>query len=135
MSKSKTPEYRAWCHMRHRCSSPNYRNYHYWGGRGITVCDRWSSFENFLADMGPRPSKHHSLDRRNNNKGYCKSNCRWATSAEQIANRRPRRDAIVYHGKTVKEWATMWGMSYAGAARHMKKRIAATAQDSCKNKL
>lgn len=88
-----TPEYRAWSGMKARCHNPNNPDYHRYGDRGIRVCDRWiESFERFLADMGPRPSSEHSLDRFPNNDGnYEPDNCRWATAQEQAFNRRPRR--------------------------------------------
>lgn len=82
---SSYPEYSIWRGMRHRCKSDHHRNY---GGRGIRVCDRWNKFAEFLSDMGPRPSKKHSLERVDNSKGYGPDNCVWATSTEQIRNRR-----------------------------------------------
>lgn len=88
--KAKSPEHNAWRHMRSRCYNPNGRNYKNWGGRGITVCERWlESFENFYADMGDRPTPKHSLDRINVNGNYEPSNCRWATTKEQRINQRP----------------------------------------------
>lgn len=97
---TKTPEYLSWCSMKSRCYNQNAVGFKLWGGRGITVCDRWaSSFENFLADMGPRP-KGTSLDRINNDGNYEPGNCRWATRSEQRRNSRqplspprPPRDA------------------------------------------
>ena len=88
---SKTPEYRAWIHMKDRCFNPNSKDYPNWGGRGITVCDRWLNFENFLADMGSRPTTKHSLDRIDNDGDYSPKNCKWSTKAEQQNNRRYNR--------------------------------------------
>ena len=81
--KSKTKEFRAWHYMRQRCMNPNNTQYERYGGRGISVCKRWDKFENFLKDMGEKPSPKHSLDRVNPNLGYSPENCRWATAAEQ----------------------------------------------------
>lgn len=84
-----TPEYAAWSGMIHRCENPNFRQYADWGGRGIRVCARWrSSFADFLADVGPRPSPKHSIDRIDVNGNYEPGNVRWATAVEQNSNRR-----------------------------------------------
>lgn len=81
-------EYRAWASMKRRCLNPNTRYYERYGGRGITVCERWMSFKNFIQDMGPKPSPDLTLDRTDNNRGYSLDNCRWATRTVQQANRR-----------------------------------------------
>lgn len=85
---SKTPEHRVWGLMRDRCNNPKNKHYRHYGGRGITVCEEWNSFEKFLADMGPRPGDGYSIERRNNDRGYNKDNCTWATAYEQTRNRR-----------------------------------------------
>jgi hypothetical protein len=74
--------------MRYRCNNPNHHAYENYGGRGITVCSRWDNFENFLQDMGPRPSLEYTLDRIENNGNYEPNNCKWATALEQRHNRR-----------------------------------------------
>jgi hypothetical protein len=85
--RTASPEYRSWQMMKNRCLNTNARDYAHYGGRGIKVCQRWLSFENFLADMGRRPTPKHTLDRKNSNGNYNPSNCRWATRLEQTRNR------------------------------------------------
>ena len=88
----KTPEYTCWNNLKQRCLNPQHAAYPNYGGRGITVCDAWrGSFRQFLADMGPRPSPAHSLDRIDNDRGYEPGNCRWTTIDVQRRNQRRRR--------------------------------------------
>jgi len=89
---SETKEYNTWCLMKRRCNNPKEVGYKYYGGRGITVCDRWlESFQNFYEDMGKCP-EGMSLDRIDVNGNYEPSNCRWATHSEQSYNQRRRKD-------------------------------------------
>lgn len=81
-------EYHTWSKMKERCNNPNIESYQYYGANGIRVCSRWeNSFENFYADMGPRPSDQHSIDRIDSSRDYSPDNCRWATTTEQSRNR------------------------------------------------
>lgn len=90
MTTRQHPLYNTWLGMRKRCYRPENDNYYLYGARGITVCERWrNSFANFVADMGPRPTPTHTVDRINANGNYEPSNCRWATPEEQQKNQRP----------------------------------------------
>lgn len=85
--RSKTRLYYSWLHMRSRCEKPQNPKYPRYGGRGIKVCDRWKKFENFLADMGEKPTSSHTLDRKDSNGNYEPGNCRWASQVTQQRNR------------------------------------------------
>jgi len=86
-----TPTHRAWINMRYRCFNERCADYFRYGGRGITICERWDSFEAFLEDMGERPSADLSLDRIDSNGNYEPENCRWADKSTQSSNKRPSR--------------------------------------------
>lgn len=107
-------EYRAWSHMLTRCNNPKYNQFHRYGGRGIRVCDEWKEFQTFYRDMGVKPSPSHSLDRIDNNKGYSKENCRWATRKQQNLNY-SRNKCFTYRGvtKPLSEWAEEINMAYS----------------------
>lgn len=109
---SKTPLYRVWASMVDRCYSETTPGYSDYGGRGITVCERWHDFANFRDDIGKRPSPRHSLDRINNDLGYSPDNVRWATGSEQARNKRSNR-LITYQGRTqcLQAWADELGMN------------------------
>ncbi|MGJ8515686.1 hypothetical protein LMG33810_002885 [Carnimonas sp. LMG 33810] len=115
--ETSSAEYRTWTDMKTRCLNPMSTSYEKYGGRGITVCDRWSkSFAAFLHDMGRKPSPGHSIDRIDNDKGYSPTNCRWATDYEQVMNR--RNTIFVTIGgikKTLVEWCEIYGCTPASA--------------------
>lgn len=96
----RTPTYYSWESMRARCLRPAHNSYHRYGGRGITICERWlHDFAAFLADMGERPSVHYQLERIDSNGHYEPGNCRWATVKEQHRNKRSNRK-ITHNGVT-----------------------------------
>lgn len=107
---SRTAEYSVWQQIHQRCYNPAKRHARYCG-RGIRVSEQWQSFEAFYDDMGPRPSSEHSIERRDNDGNYEKSNCYWATSKEQARNRRTSR-LLTFKGETrcLTEWAEVVGL-------------------------
>lgn len=109
---SRSPEYNAWCNMRSRVGNPKNNKHEHYGGRGIKVCDRWlESFENFIADMGDKPTPQHSLDRIDNDGDYCPENCQWATKKQQLRNTR-RCHLVTCNGvtRTLAEWEEITGI-------------------------
>lgn len=108
---SKGPEYQVWNRMWSRCTNPLVDRYPRYGGRGITVCQEWESFEIFYNDMGARPSEGHSIGRIDNDGNYCKENCRWETAAEQSSN--TSRSVFLEHNGcrlTIAQWALNLGI-------------------------
>lgn len=125
----KSPEYRCWRHINIRCHNPNSKSYPRYGGRGITVCAQWrSDFSAFFAEMGPKPSPEHSIERVKNDKGYEPGNCIWATKTEQSRNRRSSKLTVddvaeirrcLALGQTNRSLAVRFGVS-AGMIGHIK---------------
>jgi len=111
---SRKPEYVIWVSMIQRCKNPRNSHYRYYGARGIRVCRRWLDFAKFFSDMGPRPSASHSIERRNNNRGYTPANCCWATRSQQDKNK-SSSIRLTLNGKTLglKEWSKHLGMGYS----------------------
>ena len=118
-ARERKRERQVWRDMKARCMNPRHPSYKDYGARGITVDPSWSDFEVFFADMGPRPHGH-SLERRENNHGYCKSNCMWATPAQQALNRRTNR-MVTLDGVTLpfKMWSQRLGLNY----RNVQSRV------------
>lgn len=113
--KVSTPEFKVWCAMKSRCYKPNIKAFKYYGARGISMCERWlNSFENFVSDMGFRPSPKHSIERNDVDGNYEPSNCRWATPKEQANNQR-NNVKVEYKGRTqnVKTWCEELRLNYA----------------------
>lgn len=109
--------------MKDRCLNPNNEKFANYGGRGISVCERWlHDFVAFYADVGPRPSPRHSLDRINNDGNYEPSNCRWATASQQALNRRQRKPAyrIFVDGRPLAELALEAGLKTNTALKRYK---------------
>lgn len=111
--QTESPEWNSWIGMIRRCTNPKYKGFERYGGRGIQVCERWSIFENFIADMGHKPTPLHSIDRFPNVDGnYEPSNCRWATSKQQAQNRRDNA-LLTFRGETkcITAWEEQFGFS------------------------
>lgn len=105
-------EFQSWRAMRMRCHNPKCGKYPLYGGRGITVHPRWAHLRNFIEDMGPKPTRRHTIDRIDTNRGYEPGNCRWATNKEQARNRRNNR-YLTLNGETrlLVDWASELGLS------------------------
>ena len=107
--------------MKDRCYRRTNRSWHRYGGRGISICKRWGSYENFIADMGEPPSADHSIDRIDYNGHYEPKNCRWATRTQQANNSsRNRRTTIFGITKNISEWAREAGLKRATLARRIE---------------
>jgi len=115
--------YWVWSAMIQRCTNPRNRQYKDYGGRGITVCDRWRTFINFAADMGPRPGSL-TLERVDNNQGYRPDNCKWVTRREQNSNKRNCIYVLNVNGRrvTLKEYCDTNSLPYRAIAKRISER-------------
>lgn len=112
----KHPLYNTWLNMVQRCTDPTRQNYPRYGGRGVTVCERWMDVANFIADMGERPAGF-TLERIDNAKGYSPENCKWASTKEQALNKRQAHH-LTLNGRTqtIREWADELHIKYSTLA-------------------
>lgn len=113
-----TAEFRAWSGMKDRCENPSAEKYPRYGGRGIKVCEKWQKYENFLSDMGRKPTPKHSIERVDNDKGYDPDNCIWAT-AEVQANNKSTTRILVFEGRSqsLTQWAREFGIKRSAMRR------------------
>lgn len=121
MTKSK--EYNTWINLIQRCTNPNNDHFHRYGGRGITICESWlESFENFYNDMGSPASLRHSIERIENELGYCKENCKWELAKAQ-SNNRSTNLKITYNNETMtlKQWTEKLNLDYYMVHQRIKK--------------
>ena len=119
-----SPEYRIWQHIKKRCLNSTNHAYNRYGGRGITVCDRWKdSFEDFYADMGNRPGPAYSIERKNNDGPYDKTNCVWATVLVQNRNKSSNR-LLTFDERTqcLQAWADEWHIKADTLSMRLKRR-------------
>jgi hypothetical protein len=117
-----TPEYKTLENIKSRCLNKNNRQYKDYGGRGILICPRWlESYRYFCEDMGKKPSPQHSIERLENDKGYYKENCKWATRVEQNRNRRNNTN-LELNGKikTLQEWSEEYNINRATLKSRLK---------------
>lgn len=119
---TKTSEHRVWTGLRNRCANPQTASYAEYGARGITCDPRWDDFERFLADIGPRPSPQHSVERRDNDGAYSPENCFWATKLEQANNKR-NNTILTFDGRmqTLAQWSRETGIDQDALSARLSK--------------
>lgn len=119
--KRHTRAWKIWSGIKQRCLNPKNSAYKRYGGRGITICDKWLTLEGFLEDMG-EPPEGMSIDRKENDKGYCKDNCRWATDTQQARNTSANRIITIGNEKnTLAEWCEILGIKYTTAHSRLRR--------------
>lgn len=121
---TETKEFRAWTSMRSRCSSSTSAAFKNYGAKGISVCYRWQTFENFFADMGPAPSPSHSIDRIDGSGNYTPENCRWATPVQQSRNLKSNlRFTIGNETRCLSEWCEIKALPYSRVKARLNKGL------------
>ncbi len=113
-----TATYKTWIHMRRRCNDPKCDKYPWYGGKGVTICERWDDYLNFLADMGERPAGM-TIDRIDPHGNYEPSNCRWSDTTHQARN---KVNSLMFEGKHLKDWAEELGVKYHTLYARLKKK-------------
>lgn len=118
-----TAEYGVWQNMKTRCSNPHHKSFHSYGARGITVCERWNDFQNFIKDMGPRPPGL-TIERIGNGGNYCPENCKWGTEEEQANNRRTNR-FIEFQGErlSISQWSRKTGIHKSTIKQRLNRHL------------
>ena len=131
---SHTPAHNRWMSMIQRCTDKNHRSYPAYGGRGITICEKWMDFRNFYEDMGDPPTEKHTIDRIDNDKGYFPDNCRWASKEDQANNRRSNK-MITFQGITLtqRNWEKFLNVPEKRIYAWLKKGI--TMAEICEGKM
>ncbi len=135
----RSPEYRSWQAMLTRCRNSSHKHFIHYGGRGIRVCARWFVFENFLTDMGRKPTPKHTIERQDKNGNYCPENCCWVTQRDQTRNTRQNNNITAFGvTRCITDWALATGINVGTLENRFRKgwsavRILTTPVDSSRS--